>query len=75
MPYSDYEKRVQLQDPSCRLEMNWKGLVFSGQSQHFEISLDTLRKKDRKRLYQELEAYYAEQQKEAKNEIASTPVL
>lgn len=63
LPNSDYEKRIQLQDPSYTLEMNWKGLVFNGQSQHFEISLDTLRRKDRKRLYQELEAYYAEQQK------------
>lgn len=58
-PTSEDEQSIDLNDGQYEVSRNWKGLVFKGATQSFEISLDQFWKRDQKRIAKELESFYA----------------
>lgn len=58
-PNKDEEQRIDLTDSHYTLTKNWKGIVFKGEDQTFEISLDQIWKRDQNQLLKELQEFYA----------------
>ena len=46
-------------DGNYEVSQDWKGLVFKGSTQSFEISLDQFWERDKKRNTKELQRFYA----------------
>lgn len=57
-PTSEEAKSIELSDGNYEVSQDWKGLVFKGENQSFEISLNQFWERDKKRLYHQLKSYY-----------------
>lgn len=58
-PIHEKEQSIDLTDSKYEVTQDWKGLVFKGDNQSFEISLDQLKERDKKNVLKELQAFYA----------------